>query len=196
MTPPTTERLQMRTFVACELPGALADALTAVRRAAEDRAWRWVPAGNVHLTLKFLGEVEAGLLPELKAALERAALQVRPFEIELAELGVLPGGRRPPRVLYAAVATGGAGLASLHQAVEAELVPLGFTADRRRFTPHATLARVRRGRPRELPRLLERFAGESFGRWDCAALTLFESRMGRGPARYVPLAEVPLGGAS
>jgi len=186
----------MRAFIACGLPAETAYALTAVSRNAEDRAWRWVPTGNVHLTLKFLGEVDSARVPLIGAALERAAGSLEPFDIELAGLGVLPGGRRPPRVLFAEVTAGAEDLTRLHGAVEAELSPLGFEPEQRRFTPHATLARVREGRPRELPQLLERFSETRFGRWRCEKLTLYESRLGRGPARYSPLVEAPLGGAS
>lgn len=185
----------MRLFIAVAIPATVRERLAEVRAFSRERSWRWVVPENVHLTLKFLGEVEPERLGQIREALTEVAVSLAPFEAALAGLGTLPGGRRPPRVLFADLSAGHAGLGELRRVVEAALEPLGFPKEGRPFRPHATLARVRRGsRPRDVAGLRERFAGVEFGRWECAAATLYQSVLGRGGPRYSVLDEFPLGG--
>jgi len=194
----------MRLFVAAEIPPEVQENFGAVRGASRDDAWRWVAAGNVHLTLKFLGETEEGLVPRVKEALAAVCLPVAPFELGLAGLGTLPPSRppvdgdrrppRPPRVLYAGLDRGTVELRRLVLGIEDAMAALGFQKERRLFTPHATLARVRREqRPRDTAELLGRFGGESFGVWHCGGAVLFLSELGPGGARYTALGEFPFG---
>lgn len=186
----------MRLFIAVEIPADARERLAEVGAFSRERSWRWVAPENVHLTLKFLGEVEPELQAEIRAALVGAAASTAPFEAALAGLGTLPSGRRPPRVLFADLSAGHAGLGELRRAVETTLEPLGFPKEGRPFRPHATLARVRRGgRPRDVAELRGRFAGVEFGRWECAAVILYQSVLGRGGPRYSVLDEFPLGGS-
>jgi 2'-5' RNA ligase len=176
-----------------------------VRSTSRDDAWRWVAAGNVHLTLKFLGETDEGLVEPIKEALADICMPLTPFELGLAGLGTLPPSRppterdrrppRPPRVLFAALARGAMELRELAIAIEDAMAALGFPKERRLFTPHATLARVRRDRrPRDTAELLGRFEGESFGVWHCGGAVLFLSKLGPGGAKYTALGEFPFGG--
>jgi 2'-5' RNA ligase len=194
----------MRLFVAAEIPTGVQENFGAVRGASRDPAWRWVAAGNVHLTLKFLGETDEGRVPRIQEALEAVCRPLTPFELGLVGLGTLPPSRppaegdrrppRPPRVLYAGLARGTVELRSLALGVEEAMAALGFQKERRLFTPHATLARVRRDqRPRDATELLGRFEGESFGVWRCGGVTLFSSELGPGGARYTALGEFPFG---
>ncbi len=193
----------MRLFVAVEIPADIQESLGAVRRSSEDSAWRWVAAGNVHLTLKFLGEVGEELVPKLADALTEVCTTV-PFELDLVGLATLPPTRprrdgdrrpeRPPRVLYSEVNAGAAELRGLARRVEDTLVPFGFERERRAFTPHATLARVRKGqRPRDFRELLDRFDGHDFGGWRCEGIVLFQSELGPGGASYTSLGDFPFG---
>ena len=194
----------MRLFVAAEIPPGVQEKLAAVRSASRDSAWRWVAAGNVHLTLKFLGETDEGLVPRIKEALAAVCRPLTPFELGLTGLGTLPpshppaeGDRRPPRpprVLYAGLDRGTVELRRLSLGVEDVMVALGFQKERRLFTPHATLARVRKEqRPRDAAELLGRFEGKSFGAWRCGEAVLFLSELGPGGARYTALGEFPFG---
>ncbi len=194
----------MRLFVAVEIPDEVREKLGLLRRSSEDPAWRWVAPGNVHLTLKFLGEVGGKLVPKLADALAEACISVTPFELNIAGLATLPPIRprregdcrqeRPPRVLYSEVNAGGAELRGLARRVEDALVPFGYERERRSFTPHATLARVRKGqRPRDFRELLDRFAGHDFGGWRCEGIVLFQSELGPGGARYTSLGDFSFG---
>ncbi len=194
----------MRLFVAAEIPPEVQEKLASVRGASRDPAWRWVAAGNVHLTLKFLGETDEGRVPRIKEELAAVCRPLTPFELGLTGLGTLPplrppaeGDRRtprPPRVLYAGLDRGTVELRRLALVIEDAAAKLGFQKERRLFTPHATLARVRKEqRPRDAMELLGRFGGESFGVWRCRGITLFLSELGPGGARYTALGEFPFG---
>jgi len=194
----------VRLFVAVEIPPEVQENFSAVRGASRDSAWRWVAAGNVHLTLKFLGETEEGLVPRIKEVLTLVCHPLTPFELGLTGLGTLPPSRppaegdrrppRPPRVLYAGLDRGTVELRRLSLGVEDGLAALGFQKERRLFTPHATLARVRNDqRPRDAAELLGKFEGKSFGAWRCGGAVLFQSELGPGGSRYTKLGEFPFG---
>ncbi|MDE2766176.1 MAG: RNA 2',3'-cyclic phosphodiesterase [Chloroflexota bacterium] len=143
---------RLRLFVAVEAPAPVRDALTAaqaeMRRRTRSRL-RWMKPDALHLTLRFLGEIDAAAAPQLSAAVERAASGCKPFALRLARVEAFPGGTSP-RVVWVGIDGDLEALEALRQAVEAELEAAGFTRERRRFVPHVTLARVPGGvRPDE-----------------------------------------------
>lgn len=103
---------------------------------------RWVPAGALHLTLRFLGEVTPADVERAADAARVAAATVSPFSITLAGAGAFPS-LREPRVLWVGVADGAARLVVLARALEAALVARGFVPEGRPFQPHLTVARAR-----------------------------------------------------
>lgn len=106
---------------------------------------KWVRPANIHLSLKFLGEVEESREPELHAALKQASgagIDTRALTLQIEGFGVFPHYRRP-NVLWAGVAPDPA-LELLQHRVEQAFAPLGFPTEARTFRPHVTLARARR----------------------------------------------------
>ena len=134
----------MRLFVALNPPervrGALWDAAAPLREL--DLPVNWVHPDGIHLTLKFLGEVEPGREPELRAALTRAAEGGRALPLAVCGFGVFPDARRP-RVVWAGLGADPA-LELLQHRVEREFAPLGFPSEARPFRPHLTLGRAAR----------------------------------------------------
>ncbi len=132
----------IRAFIAIELgqeiQAGLEQVLSRLRPAT--KAVRWVPAGNIHLTLKFLGDSPVEKIEPLKKALENEAARHQPFEIQVGTLGAFPNPRRP-RVIWVGVQAP-AELASLASGVETATLSLGFAAEERPFSPHLTLGRV------------------------------------------------------
>ena len=189
----------IRLFIAL-VPGeavrqAASDAARALRAAAggAGRAVRWSSPGvNVHLTLAFLGEVEAARRPAVEQALaEAASAAPAPLDLTLEGAGGFPSSRHP-RVLWLGVGGDLAGLSSLQAALARALAARGLPGARDRFSPHLTIGRSRspRGAAGLTPALatpLPRVA------WRVAELVLFESRLGHGPAVHLPLARAPLG---
>jgi len=136
---------QIRSFIAIELPGEIKQALTSLQeklKAAGGAPVRWVDPANIHLTLKFLGDIDSGITGGITAALEAAASGTHPFSVAVSELGVFPN---PSRVQVVWVGLSGDldKLNQLQKRIEDGLVPLGFKAEGRAFTPHLTIARVR-----------------------------------------------------
>ena len=182
----------MRLFLAFELADVQRAALDQLRRNAPLRlkqAARWVPKENLHLTLHFLGDLPREKLPELKAAL-------RTVEAGCANLALRALGRFPrrgkARVLWAGVAEDEA-LRDCHEQLARALTRLDLPLSAAPFTPHITLARLRP--PLEYAELagwLAEQAGWRDPRARVSHFTLFESQLGVGVPRYIPLARYPL----
>lgn len=140
------------------------DALAPLRDARKKLPVKWVRPENIHLSLKFLGEVDAAREPELRAALQRAAgahSEPRPLTLEITGFGVFPDYHRP-HVLWAGV-TPEPGLELLQHGVEQAFAPLGFPTEARAFRPHVTLGRAARdARPRDFTGLEAILAGTDF----------------------------------
>jgi 2'-5' RNA ligase len=159
------------------------------------RGVAWVAPENLHLTLKFLGEVEEGRTAELTGSLTGAVAGLAPFEAVIEGLGGFPTPTRP-RVLWAGVTASGEALGRLAARVEAALAALGFAREGRPFSAHVTLGRVRL--PRRNPALsaaLAAGAARSFGTSPVGRVSLMRSELSPRGARYTELAALPLGGA-
>ncbi len=193
----------LRLFVALELPRPVLEALETLQARlqadAAARAVRWVRPAGIHLTLKFLGEIPASRQADLIRAVEAAADGHAPLALQAAGLGCFPNAGRP-RVVWAGLAGDLAGLEALQRGVERALGPLGFPPEKRPFSPHLTLGRVRReagpAEARALGALVMHHAaelGESpLARWTAAEVSLVRSELERSGARYTTLSEAPL----
>lgn len=189
----------MRLFLALDLDApARACAVEVQGRARRapalrDLAVRWVRPENLHLTLAFLGEVDADrLAPMARAAAE--PWREAPFRVELASADAAPRSGAP-RTLWLSVSAGRARLARLHAEACARMGPLLSAPVDLRPPGHVTLGRLRRA-PRSSGRhVRDAVAGltvPAFG-WRADSVVLYESRPASGGASYRPLARAPLG---
>ncbi len=194
---------RLRLFVAVDLPaGAKAALAAAMGQLGEllPAGVRWVNPAGIHLTLKFLGDVEFGLVEPLGAALREAAAGMDnvPFPLHLEGLGVFPN-RREPRVIWAGVGGDLAALGRLQGLVEDAAVRLGFAEERRGFRAHLTLGRVRDGvRPaarRELGSVVVEQGGalEPEYAWEVGEISLIRSVLTAQGAVYSTLGTAQLG---
>ncbi len=136
----------MRAFVAIFPPPQVREALLrAARRQPVSGEVRWIPPPNIHLTLKFLGDVTDEQLGEIDAALGEVSWRHLPFEIVTSTFGAFPSSRKA-RILWAGVGEGSERLRALADDVCGSLEPLGFAREGRPYAPHVTLGRAR-GRP-------------------------------------------------
>lgn len=160
-----------------------------VRQAGLEVAW--VPAANIHLTLKFLGSIEPTLVEAIRDRLRARGEPRAPFEIEAFGLGAFPSLERP-RILWAGVKPS-APLDELAGMVESSLVELGFPAEERPFHPHLTLGRVRHGAGTLEPLLGSR-APVAYGAGRMQEIVVYQSRVLRQGAEYSVLERIPLRG--
>lgn len=186
----------VRAFVAVELPPEVQHLIWSSFSAEHARypGLRWVPAENLHLTVKFIGEIEGVRVPELVRATEKACVGRRPFRLSLRGAGAFPPRGRP-RVLWVGVGCGGPELAALASAVDRRLGKRGVERERRPFSAHLTVARSRREAPaQDLGPLLSRFETREWGGLEVSTVSFMRSHLGPAGARYEKLCEVPFAG--
>jgi 2'-5' RNA ligase len=188
---------KIRTFVAVEISPAVrqrAESLIEKLRAAGADV-KWVQPANLHVTLKFLGDVDAGEVHRVCQAVERAAGEAAPFEFEVRGAGAFPNANRP-RTVWLGIAAGKQELIELAGRIEPALEKLGFRREARAYQPHLTIGRVRRGGPGvvELGRRIGEHADFEMGRTAVSEVVVFSSHLDRSGPTYEALARPPLGG--
>ena len=187
----------MRLFVALNLPAAERRRIVETTRGLREGefAVRWVGPEQLHVTLKFLGEVRDARVAEIERAVEGAARAADPFELRLGGVGGFPN-LRSPRVVWLGIEPVPE-LETLYAEVETRLEALGFERETRPFHPHLTLGRARRGARAAHLRGLDSVAGavEYRGTVRAETLDLVRSRLKRSGATYEVRHAAPLGAA-
>jgi RNA 2',3'-cyclic 3'-phosphodiesterase len=190
----------MRLFVGIELSEHVRAAAAAAGERLRERLKRarlavearWIPAENLHVTVWFIGEVAEARAGEIERALAKP-FDVAAFDLAVAGCGAFPPSG-PPRVFWFGIASGREPLARISGDVDARLAPLGFEPERRAYSPHLTIARVKdpgRGNARAIREVLASEPGDC-GACRIEAVTLFRSRTSPKGATYEALLRVPL----
>jgi len=144
---------------------------------------------NIHLTLKFLGNVSASKLEEIKSSLTRVAFP--PFSLEIKGAGAFPSLKRM-NVIWIGVGEGWSQVELIFEQTEKLLHQLGFSRETRPFSPHITVARVKSGRKRdEIAAFLGHLTDESFGTFNVQSVRLKQSVLSPSGPKYSTLFEVP-----
>ena len=185
--------MDIRCFIAVNLPdetrNALGSVITELKKTGADV--KWVNAGNIHLTLKFLGNTDASLIPALADALCKKLSLYNPFYITIADVGCFPSEKRP-RVIWAGIKDSEV-LVNIHKDVDAVLTGFGFAPEVRSFSPHLTIGRVRS--MKKIAELMARFADfrrSDFGRVEVSAIHIMKSELKPAGAEYNSLGRIPL----
>jgi len=183
----------MRTFIAIEIPSEVKSALAALqddlRRAGADVSW--TRPENIHLTLRFLGEVDERRIVEVEKVCVASAAELQPFTLSLNDTGVFPNARRP-RVLWAGLAGAIEEAVEIWRRLNDGLALIGFEREEKDFRPHLTIGRVKSNRnTRELLALAgaRRIPALSFV---VTEIVLMKSELHPAGARYTPMAKAPL----
>ncbi len=133
-----------RIFIAIEVPDSvklqLKRLLAQIKHLADPV--KWVNPKNLHITLKFLGEITPDELDQVKDASTSVAKSVYPFDLCFSQLGVFPNYRKA-RVLWTDIVEGREPLIAVRQQLEAKLAEAGFPCERKPFRPHLTLGRIK-----------------------------------------------------
>lgn len=177
----------MRLFVAADLDDAAREACAGVaqRLRAKGFPGKWVPPENYHLTVAFLGSVDAERAGDIRDAVQRVATRIEPLEVPLDAVGAFPSERRA-RVAWVGSSAHLPAFGTLCGVVRSELAALGFTFDRH-ADAHVTLARSD-GRA-----ALPSVAAPRIAPLRIGALTLYRSITAPSGARYEPRERFPLG---
>jgi 2'-5' RNA ligase len=151
----------------------------------------WVRRENLHVTLKFLGEIDPVSLPQLQHAAAEAMRSIAPFDWQLNRLGAFPQMERP-RVIWVGCREEPQPLHALYVVLETLLQALGHPPERGAFTAHVTLGRVKEGGPRatEIARALENIPSFAYP-LRTETLTLMESQLTPTGAIYRPRFQLP-----
>ena len=185
----------IRSFVALELSAEVRTNLTKLLKALQrmPAPIKWVEPENLHLTLKFLGEVAEGQIATITATLSAIAQATLPFTFAVKGGGGFPDLRRP-RILWVGVEAPQE-LLTLQRQIEQGMERLGFAHEGRPYHPHITIGRVKamQGIAPVLA-TLRGHADVSFGVVTVRHLTLFRSDLSREGPTYTPLAQLPFGG--
>lgn len=140
----------MRAFIAIKLPKKLCDYLTGLQQELKKTQAdvKWVAPNNIHLTLKFLGEIDTGKLDEIIAELKEISKNKTPFNIRPSSLGAFPKITFP-RVIWVGIDKGDVETCQIAKDLEGKLVELGIPAEDKKFSSHITVGRVRSNLHRE-----------------------------------------------
>ncbi len=174
-----------RLFVAIRPPAHIRERLLGVMGGVQGA--RWQDDGQLHLTLRFIGEVDRHRAEDIGAALG----SVRHSRFEIALSGVGSFGKRGKGALWAGV-TPHDELKPLHRKVDQACLRVGIEPDNRAYHPHITLARLGRTAGPVEP-FIERWAGLSSESFEVSSICLYESRLGSEGASYTAVARYPLG---
>jgi len=188
--------MAMRTFLALDLDEDIRRHMAEVAAEIRDSVSkvRGVEASQLHVTLKFLGDVPDEQIGSVCAIVSEAAAGVAPFDFDVRGVLPVPPQGRQLRMFWAGIEDASSGMASLHGLLDAGLAGMGFKEEDRRFQPHVTLARVKFTRDAEaLRRLAEPHRAEDFGRQHAAEVVVYSSQLTPDGPVYTPLSKAPLG---
>ncbi|MDH7500824.1 MAG: RNA 2',3'-cyclic phosphodiesterase [candidate division NC10 bacterium] len=186
--------MAIRCFVAVNLPpelkGRLAELEAQLKEARADV--NWVKPESIHLTLKFLGEVEEERIPQIKRAIQEGSEGAGPLMLSLAGMGAFPH-LRSPRVIWVGVGGEQERLCELQERLERAMERIGFPREGRPFSPHITLGRMRSGRGSPaLMDLVSRKADLKVGTVRAESIELMQSRLHPAGASYSVIESFPL----
>ena len=136
---------QIRSFIAIELPSDIRSKLDELQKELKQNKLqqiKWANPSGIHLTLKFLGNIDAGDIDKITGAIRESCRGYKKFTLELAELGVFPNYKRP-RGIWLGVGGQMDILLKLQRQIDDKLELIGFPREKRPFSPHITLGRVR-----------------------------------------------------
>ena len=182
----------IRSFIAVALPDDVLSALSRVQEQLKSYGFRakWVRPANIHITLKFLGDIDAGAIDAITSAMVSAAGGCAPISLAAKGIGVFPNIKRP-RVLWAGLSGEVNLLVDLQRKLDDWLSDIGFAKERRSFKGHLTLGRFKaRVNAKEIMRALTEF--EDFGTQSFMVreLILFKSDLKPSGAVYSELEQI------
>ena len=188
----------LRTFIAVDIDSSILEIIhqkiKSLRKAIGSSAVRWVPTSNIHLTLKFLGDVSPDSVDALTRLIHTEADSCHQFDLHIGGLGSFPNSKRP-RVLFTGIQAP-AELEALQRGVESATAKLGYKSESRAFSPHLTIGRVRdnitSADQQKIRKTLEEIKIDSLGTARVDSVHLYKSELKPTGAVYTKLFSAPL----
>lgn len=186
--------MDLRCFIAIEMPESqkksIKNIIDILMKSGADV--KWVSSENIHITLKFLGQTDESLITSIKETLYKKLLPYNPFYIKISDVGCFPDVRRP-RVIWVGIEESST-LKNLQKEIDNEIVKFGYSIEKRDFSPHLTIGRVRSQKGiAKMIKILDEFSTFSFGNIEIKNITLMKSELKPVGAKYHALAEIPFG---
>lgn len=185
---------KIRAFIACEIPETVLDRISEIQDKLKDLGAdvSWTKISGIHITLKFLGDIEEGTIDKVDAAITDASKGQLPFEIEIRGSGAFPNLKNP-RVIWLGIEDKTKGLLRLQQPLEDGLKALGFEPEKREFRPHLTLGRVKGFKGNErLSLAVSDLKDIEIGSFPVDRVILYKSELRPTGAVYTKLREIKL----
>jgi 2'-5' RNA ligase len=189
----------LRLFVAIPVPGQVRAEITAAQRELQSLAphglVRWAKPEQMHLTLKFLGDVPVVRLEDLKVAVGAVCTKAQPLSLRATGIGFFPNARAP-RVIWAGISDEAGQLTGLQTEIERAVSPFASEPRPENFVGHLTLGRVKDPRSPGIRGLADRaqtLGTRRFGEWTAAAVEIVRSELFPEGARHNPVAVFPFG---
>jgi 2'-5' RNA ligase len=181
----------IRTFIAVELPKEINEGIKRVQDELKDsmRDVRWTKYGNVHLTVKFLGDTKVAKIDAIGKAIQGIADGFSPFVISLAGIGAFPNSRKPS-VVWTGIQKGADEITKIADQIETSMAKFGFPREKRSFKPHLTIGRVREiNNPSALQDALENSNVGEIGEFTVDKINLIKSQLDPAGSIYTTLSE-------
>ena len=185
---------KIRAFIAIELPDSIKSLLDQVQQELKSLRLkaRWVRAANIHLTLKFLGDIDAGDIDKIGREMAGTAAASAPLALKIGGIGFFPGIKRP-RVVWIGLGGEIPNLLNLQRDLEDRLAAVGFAKEKRSFKAHLTLGRIRQAaNPDTVRRILKEYIKLGDHQFIADRITLFKSVLKPTGAGYSPLQQTEL----
>ena len=181
----------MRLFIAIDIPAKIREGLTKIQNHCKslDLNASWVRPGNIHLTLKFLGNTEPEKIPQIVEIMNTCVKSIAPFSLSLTEVGGFPNLNQP-RVLWVGLADSQGSLVSAQKNIDRNLSRLGYDTDNKPFFPHLTLARIKSPKGRqEIKHKVANLPGEDKKPFSVKSIKLYKSVLTTRGSVYTSLHE-------
>jgi len=185
----------VRAFIAAQIGDKLREALSGVidELKKSDPYVKWVKPENLHVTLKFLGEVGPDKIDAIKSEMQKTAAQDKKFSLLVSGIGVIPNPRYP-RVVYSNLVDDRQKLRNLSKRLDETMTRLGFEPEERDFLPHLTIGRVKSFKAKSLLIMkIREFHKREIGRLDVGGVHLIKSELKPTGVIYTEMARAALG---
>jgi len=191
-----TSNEMIRAFIAIELPEQIHDNLRKLQDNLKEPMpdVRWIKYGNVHLTLKFLGDIESKRVDKIIKSIMDITEHFPSFTASLSGIGAFPNSRKPS-IIWAGIDKGFNVISEIAREIESSMEKLGFPREKRPFKPHLTIGRVREIRHADMmAESLENLTIDDIGEFAVEKVSLIKSQLDPAGSIYTILGEALLEG--